>query len=378
MRVKTTEEFIEKAKKIHGNRYDYSKTEYINTETKVCIICPIHGEFWQTPKAHLKGQGCPKCAKNRKMTQEDFIFRAKKIHGDKYDYSNVVFKTMMEKVCIICPIHGEFWQTPNDHLNGEKNCPKCAHRSYKKTTEEFIDAAKKIHGNKYDYSKVIYERKDKKVCIICPKHGEFWQSPHQHLNGQKCPICANEINGLKKRLTFEEFVRKAKKVHGDKYDYSLVNYKTTDDKVKIICPEHGEFLQSPHNHIGQKQGCPKCNKSHMEKEISQFLSENNVRFEEQKKFPWLKFKRAMSLDFYLPDYNIVIECQGEQHFTKMRYSTENDEKLIVTKKRDNLKKKLCEEHGLKVLYYSTAVKYDYIISDKNKLLKIIKNEGNLS
>jgi very-short-patch-repair endonuclease len=308
----------------------------------------------------------------KKLTTEQFIEKANIIHNNKYDYSKSVYVNSRTKLCIICPEHGEFWQTPNSHINSGDECSMCAHRSFKKTTEEFINEAIKIHGEKYDYSKVDYARKDKKVCIICPEHGEFWQTPHSHLSGSKCPICANKTNGLSKRLTLEEFVKKAREVHGDKYDYSQVDYKTTDTKVKIICPEHGEFLQSPHNHIGQKQGCPKCSKSHMEKEISQLLTENNIRFEEQKKFPWLKYKKPLALDFYLPEYDIVIECQGEQHFVKMRYITESDEKFKLTQKRDMIKKELCEEHGLRVLYYSTAFKSDFLISDKNKLLKEIR------
>jgi len=382
MKKLTTEQFIEKARQVHGDKYDYSQSVYVNTRTPICIICPEHGEFKQTPNMHLQGNGCPKCFNEKRgnttrMTTEEFVKRAREIHGDKYDYSKTIYKNIMTKVRIICPEHGEFKQTPNDHLNGKKNCPKCAHMSYKKTTEEFIEEAKKIHGDKYDYSKSVYSGKDKKIIIVCPEHGEFKQTPHSHLQGKGCPKCANKLNGLKKRLTNEEFISKANTLHGNKYDYSKVEYKTTDTPVCIICPEHGEFWQTPHNHIGQKQGCPKCSKSHMEKEISQLLTENNIRFEEQKKFPWLKYKKPLSLDFYLPEYDIVIECQGEQHFVKMRYITETDEKFERVKERDKIKKELCEKHGLRVLYYSTAFKSDFLISDKNKLLKIIKNEGYL-
>ena len=378
MKKLTTEQFIEKARQVHGDKYDYSQSVYVNTITPICIICPEHGEFKQTPHMHLQGNGCPKCFNKKRgdttrMTTEEFIKRAREIHGDKYDYSKTIYKNIMTKVCIICPEHGEFKQTPNDHLNRKRNCPKCVHRSYKKTTEEFIEEARAVHGNRYDYSKVVYEREDDKVCIICPKHGEFWQSPHRHLFGQKCPKCANEINGKNKRLSLDTFVKKAMEIHGNRYDYSKVEYKTTDTPVCIICPEHGEFWQAPHNHIGQKQGCPKCSKSHMEKEISLFLDENSVRYEEQKKFPWLKYKRRLSLDFYLPDYDIAIECQGEQHFIKMRYITETDEKRKMVQERDKVKKELCEKHGIKLIYYSTAVKLNGIYRDKNKLLNDIKN-----
>lgn len=128
----TTEGFIEKAKKLHDNKYDYSKAEYVNTNTKVCIICPEHGEFWQTPSNHLQGKGCPKC-KGKNKTTEEFIEKANIIHNNKYDYSKVEYKSNRTKVCIICPEHGEFWQTPHEHLHG-CGCPKCKNIKWNKET----------------------------------------------------------------------------------------------------------------------------------------------------------------------------------------------------------------------------------------------------
>ena len=123
----TTEEFVERAKKIHGDKYDYSKVEYINNSTEVCIICSKHGEFWQKPEKHLRGHGCAKCCKTGiKSNTNDFIEKAKIVHGDKYDYSKVEYVNNHTKVCIICPIHGEFWQTPNSHLNGN-GCFDCSY-----------------------------------------------------------------------------------------------------------------------------------------------------------------------------------------------------------------------------------------------------------
>ena len=368
----STEDFLEKAKKIHGDKYDYSKVIYEHGKKKVCIICPEHGEFWQTPHSHVTGKsGCPSCAGNRKVTMDVFLERAKKIHGDKYDYSKVMFKTVMDKVCIICPEHGEFWQSPNDHINSKQKCPKCAHPSYKKTSEEFINESKLKFGNKYNYSKVIYERKDKPVCIICPEHGEFWQSPNVHLRSvDGCPKCTNKKNGLKKRISLEKFIEKSNKVHGNKYDYSKVEYIDTDTKVCIICPEHGEFWQSPHQHIGQKSGCPCCTNSHLENEISLLLDENNIEYIREKKFDWLKYKKTLFIDFYIPKYNIAIECQGEQHFTRFRWEN-NDEKLKLRQLRDKVKKELCEKHNIPILYYSFKQFNDDIIIDKNKLLNCI-------
>lgn len=285
------EQFIKKARERHSHKYDYSKVDYVNACTKVCILCHEkdengieHGEFWVTPQNHLKGCGCKKCASNkyRKSTKE-FINEAKKIHGDKYDYSKVEYKNALTKVCIICHEkdengveHGEFWQTPNQHLS-KKNCPKCAHRSYKYTTEEYIEKANKIHNNKYDYSNVNYISNKTKIRIICPEHGEFMQKPLNHLNGQGCPKCAHRSY----KYSNEEFIEKARKVHGDKYDYSKVNYVNNNTKICIICPEHGEFMQIPINHLNGA-GCPKCGKISMSNKFrktkDQFIAESKAIF----------------------------------------------------------------------------------------------------
>ena len=181
------EEFIKKSISIHGNKYDYSKVEYINDKTKVCIICPEHGEFWQEPHSHLKGYGCKKCKRGGKYDTKIFINKAKQVHGDKYNYSKSKYIGSLDKICIICPEHGEFWQEASSHLRG-KGCPYC-NKTHKLSTEKFINKAKQIHGERYDYSKVEYTNKKTKVCIICPEHGEFWQEPRHHLEGAKCPQC---------------------------------------------------------------------------------------------------------------------------------------------------------------------------------------------
>jgi superfamily II DNA or RNA helicase len=188
----TNDDFIRSARKVHGDKYDYSKVVYKNNKTDVCIICPIHGEFYQTPNSHLKGRGCPICGGTKKSTKEDFIIKAKQVHGDKYDYSKVVYVNNQIKVCIICPIHGEFYQTPKTHLSGS-GCPKCSGNK-KYTKEDFVQESSKVHGYKYDYSKVEYKNNKTDVCIICPIHGEFYQAPKNHLSGQGCPICANGFN----------------------------------------------------------------------------------------------------------------------------------------------------------------------------------------
>ena len=247
----TTEDFVKKSKEKYGDKYDYSKVNYINSNTKVCIICPTHGEFWKSPMEFLNGSGCPKCSlPNSKMTTEDFIAKARETHGDKYDYSKVVYKGTIEKVCIICPIHGEFWQVARDHIKG-MGCPKCS-GNVRLSKEDFIKKAQIVHGNKYDYSKVVYKNKEEKVCIVCPEHGDFWQRASGHMRGMGCPKCSGNA-----KLSTEDFINKARTIHGYKYDYSKVVYKRMNEKVCIICPEHGEFIQTAGNHLAGN-GCPTC------------------------------------------------------------------------------------------------------------------------
>ncbi len=208
------------------------------------------------------------------------------------------------------------------------------------TTKEWIEKAKKIHGNKYDYSKVNYINNSTKICIICPIHGEFWMTPTAHVDGkQGCKICSG------KKLTKNIFIEKARKVHGDKYDYSKSVYVNTVTKVCVICPKHGEFWIFPNNHL-KGNGCPKCKKSKLENILAYYLMKNSIEFTYIKKFDWLKNKNPMSLDFYLPEYNVAIECQGEQHLIKGRNFTN-----VLQLENDLLKNKLCKENGVKLLYF---------------------------
>ena len=347
----TTKEFVKKARQIHGDKYDYSKVEYKGANNKVCIICPIHGEFWQKAITHLNGSGCIKCANKMHHTLDSFIKKAKEVHGDKYDYSKVEYINNKTKVCIICPEHGEFWQRPDKHLSRGSGCPKCGGTSKLKLSE-FIEKANFLHKNKYDYSKVNYENYETKVCIICPIHGEFWQTPHAHLNGQGCPYCNGNL-----KLDKKQFIKKAKEVHGDKYDYSKVNYENYETKVCIICSKHGEFWQAAHNHL-QGQGCPYCSKSKLEIKISELLKENGIEFCHGKTFEWLKNNGHLYLDFYLPKQNIAIECHGEQHFDVVDFFGGLEE-FIKRIKLDSLKYRLCNEHGIKILYYSLKKHDDY-------------------
>ena len=336
-------EFISRARKKFGDKYDLSGVNYVNNKTKVNVICPEHGLFQIRPAAFINGHGCPKCAskiagvkrgKKQRMTRDAFIKKAKAIHGDKYDYSKVIYNGANEKIRIICPEHGEFLQRPGNHLNGD-GCPKCANKrksiNKTKSTEDFIEEARAIHGNKYDYSKVKYNGAHEKVCIICPEHGEFWQTPHNHLKGHGCPFCANKFK------TTMDFVSAASIIHDGKYDYSKVEYKDAHTKVCIICPKHGEFWQTPFNHIND-HGCPKCVRqiSKWEQEVYDFIVSLGISAEHSNR----EILEGREIDIYLPEERIGIECDG------LRWHNETHKP-----KNYHLEKtKACEEKGVRLIH----------------------------
>lgn len=195
----TRQSFINKCNAVHGFSYDYHKVLYHSLKSKIIITCRKHGEFIQSAASHLSGRGCPSCAINNRALMKrvgiiDFISRSQSMHGDRYDYSKVKYTTMFDKITIGCKSHGDFRQTPHNHELG-KGCPKCGHEEnsrnrIKKASEEFIDRAISIHGNKYDYKKSKYKGNLKPLIITCKIHGDFNQKPSEHLSGSGCSACA--------------------------------------------------------------------------------------------------------------------------------------------------------------------------------------------
>jgi len=357
----TTEEFIEKAKKIHGNRYDYSLVEYLGAEKKVRIICPEHGIFIQNAHNHLLGKKCIKCYGKQKISNNEFIEKAKKIHGNRYDYSLVEYLGAESKIKIVCPKHEIFEQIAYMHLK-TNGCLKCL-GLYNYSTKEFIKKAKKIHDNKYDYSLVEYSGAKTKIRIICLEHGIFEQIASNHISGNGCPRCCGNIKN-----TNNEFIEKAEKIHDGKYDYSLTEYLGAEKKVRIICPKHGIFKQTPSKHY--MQGCPYCNESKGEKNIAKYLRENNIVFERQKIFINCKNKYPLPFDFYLPDYNICIEYDGEQHFKVVDFFG-GVYGLEYRKNNDEIKNKYCLDNNIVLIRikYNEKILYEKLLNLQKKTLK---------
>lgn len=256
----TTADFIRRAREVHGDKYDYSKTVYISAIKDVTIICPIHGEFEQRPANHNIGRGCRACGGSKPLSITNFVIRAQAKHRNRYDYALVDFKSVEDKIRIICPEHGIFSQRVMTHLKGF-NCPSCGRESTAQklshSLERFLQDAKSMHGDRYEYSEVDYTNALTKVKIICREHGPFFQLPAAHIRGINCSKCSDIVGADKRRLTTEDFVEAAWFTHGDRYDYSKVKYVSAGDKVEIICSEHGSFWQSPINH-SRGSGCPGC------------------------------------------------------------------------------------------------------------------------
>lgn len=357
MRKLSKEEFIKRAKEIHGNKFDYSLVNYINNRTKVKIICSVHGIFEQTPAHHIcHKNGCPKCryinnSKTLRKTTQSFIEKAKKIHPE-YDYSKVEYVTARTKVKIICPKHGTFLMRPNNLLGGQ-GCPRCGtERMANNQTlsqEEFINRVRKIHPE-YDYSKVNYVGYKTKISVICREHGEFKISPQDMLQDN----CGCKKCGILKRIkiqtkTLEQFIKDARNIHGNKYDYSLVEYKNNKTKVKIICPKHGIFEQTPECHINYAQNCPRCNNSRGEETVSKWLDNNgyviNKDYFREYKFKELGQKRY---DFYIPSKNFLIEYNGKQHYMVCLYN-DSEQKLKEQRHSDWIKRKFAKDKGIELL-----------------------------
>lgn len=399
-KTRTTEKFIEDAKKVHGDKFDYSEVIYVDTRTKVIIIhkmCRKRNE--QTPKNHLKGRGCFYCSGAMAHTKEIFIYEAKKIHGDNYDYSKVDYKNREKNVIIIHKECGqENLQSPSNHLQGKK-CNRC-YGNTKKTNEEFIQDAERVHGDEYDYSQVEYLNSKEKVIISHKRCGRvFIQNPQKHLVGHRCNLCYSA-----KKLTNDTFISKAIKLHGDDYDYSMVDYVDAKTKIEILHKQCGTmFEQTPNSHLmgsgciecyGTKKktteqfieqakkvhgndydysnaeyvnnktkvaikhvkcgqtchqapishlkgfGCNKCDVSKGELFIRNYLKQRNIPFIVEHKYPDCVYKRPLAFDFYLPEANLCIEFDGIQHFEPIGIFG-GIKQFILQQKKDMIKNMYC-------------------------------------
>lgn len=193
MKRLTTEEFVARARKIHGDRFSYDRVVYGNYDTPVSIGCLVHGAFSQTPDNHLAGKGCRKCAGNQRRTAQEILRLFKSIYGQQYQYDLSTFANTKQRLHIVCRLHGPFAVSYYKHLKGA-GCPRCTEHYQHQASKHFVRRARAIHGRKYQYGK--YLAAAKKMRIVCPAHGVFWQSPASHLQGHGCRGCANDRKRL--------------------------------------------------------------------------------------------------------------------------------------------------------------------------------------
>jgi len=289
----------------------------------------------------------------KKLEPNIVLEMCKQAHPEQnYLYDLSTFTNTYTKFKITCPIHGEFWQTPANHIHSKTKCPKCVNNNFVSNTQEFIQKVKSnIPNNIYNYSKVNYIDNHTKVCIICPKHGEFWQSPNNHLSKkQGCPECKSEKLHKHFQKDPNVFIQQATQKHNNFYDYSKVEYQSSHIKVCIICPKHGEFWQTPASHLDGK-GCPKCKMSKGERQVEQWLIQNNIEFITQKRFKECRNKYPLPFDFYLPQTNTCIEYDGELHFQKLRLENQKKakQKLQQTQIHDKIKTKYCQDNQISLI-----------------------------
>lgn len=287
-RRSTKEQFIEKSIAKHGDKYSYDKVIYVNNRTKVIIHCKkCQKDFEQTPDSHTRGKACKECSiesrgKKRRSTKDEFIIKARTIHLDHYDYSEVVYIKNDKKVHIKCNRCGKvFSQRPMNHLRGD-GCPLCRYEKLSelllKTNIQFIKDAENIHGDKYSYSETKYIGVFKSVSIYCNRcEKSFNQIAHDHLSGKGCQDCGNRNRGISNSKSLDGFLFDAKVIHKGIYDYSEVEYKRSHILVRIKCTRCDQiFMQKPDKHL-QGHGCEACGRKDrdnaLRKTMNQFMKE---------------------------------------------------------------------------------------------------------
>jgi len=318
---KTSKDFIDESISVHGERYDYSRVRYINSKSKVCIICPDHGEFWQLPNVHTKQKsGCPRCGKiamaKHHTLDFDVVYETiSKIYPtDQYTPIVDTYQNDSTIMDWICKDHGIFRCSPN-MLKAGSACKDCGYERLsninRDTLQQFIEKAIKQHSDRYDYSMVKYVNNNTKVCIQCRKHGEFFQRPKDHItNKAGCPKCGIENRARLRTLSTSQVIDSFHKVHKNHYDYSLVEYHGDKINISIICPDHGIFHQTPHGHKNGL-GCPRC-RSWVSKMSQEWLDMMNITNDtNHREVKNLINNQRYVVDGYDPDTKTVYEFHGD-------------------------------------------------------------------
>lgn len=361
--MKTIEQFREDVKAKFGDKIIIpEEAEYKGNKIKILARCPEHGDFYIRPNSIISsGQGCAICGRKKAaehiaLTQEEFIERAIAVHGDKYNYDSVEYVRNNIPVKIFCKQCGRYFeQKPVSHITG-CGCNLCNPPKIKETTETF----KAKLAAKHPDIKLIGEYgadNNAKITVECTKHNIQWETTPHRILAQKhgCERCYREhqVEAQRKVMAekFQEFIEEK---YADIYDISKVVYVNNSTKVELICPRHGSFFLAPDKMKSRGDGCPYCHESHLERDLNAALLKEGYSFEREKTFDWLINKHTnghLFLDFYIPELNLGIECQGVQHFDGRNdslYSRHDSSEDRVS--RDIEKHAVCKQNGLNLLY----------------------------
>lgn len=357
----TNESFIEKATKVHDGAYEYIDINYVNSDTIITAVCSLHGEFKQRAGYHLNGAGCQACGKIKNSApithSRDYVlakFREK--HGDRYDYSKVVYKNANTPVDIICPDHGVFKMPYSAHYTLGRGCKKCkpnknySESNHDKRKAEWENIIKNVWGdNKFDLSESGYVNSVSTVRIKCLEHNKYFETKATILSRGfgGCEECiADKTKKRAREIHGPTFIKNATQIHGKVYDYSKVDYVNNTTAVEIVCTQHGSFFTTPDIHTNSMSGCPKCVSTSGEKKIQSILDAFNINhtFQYMVKID----SRRYYFDFFVSTHNIMIEFDGKQHFEPIEFFG-GSKSFALTQERDQRKNRYCRDHNIELV-----------------------------
>lgn len=363
MKPFTTEQFLTRAQKVWGDRWDYTRTHYRRMGQPITITCPEHGDFQQIPQGHLEGAvGCPGC-KWRVYDLNSFKARSREVHGDRWDYSKTEYRGSGVPLTITCPEHGDFEQLPHEHIKGKTPCPWCSGK--KVTTESVVSSSREVWGDRFDYTKTKYRNSVTKVTITCREHGDFEQFAYYHIRGfLGCTGCLGLVKDT------ESFIAKASlNTYRHGRDYSMSKYSGNQQPIRIKCEVHGEYTTIADYHIQGYETCPPCqarNVSKKEEDLASFIEgvvgNAEVRRNTRREIP------PYELDVYVPSLRIAVEFNGlywhseqkkprDYHYRKFAACQEAGIRLLqVWEDSWDMKGDIVREHLRQALHASTLPK----------------------
>lgn len=363
VRLKRIANLFERCGEIHNGQYVYTKSNYIDYQTKMTVTCPLHGDFDVSPKKHVIGVGCPKCSSIRKLNSQELIQFFSKVHCNKYSYRQDLKIDEGGMVQIICPDHGAFLGNAYKHSKGQ-GCAQCAKEKLWKNNsleaEDFFKKCKGLHGGKYDYSNAKYQNYQSILIIKCPEHGFFKSKASNHIRGSGCDKCATIKRSVSRFKKDEQWIDGFKKVHGEFYIYEKAVFKNRNTPIEIICPLHKAFWLSPASHM-KGFGCLLCRgrRTSLKDYIERARAIHGLKYD----YSDTELKKV--------DSHITIKCRVHGKFEIHANSHLNGhgcKKCAIEKSRKDLEKLINEFNNVQGFYYN----YDFVEYQNSKSLLKIK------